>query len=116
MSTVRTRGQELDQEAPFKNIRSIDSVVDTPVELKQPDTKATELSPKDVLIGKLVEIKTRIDGAKEDVDKRQQELALYRDEILRLQGAYKSLIEYGVFLNYLEYDEQTQQLKATMDN
>lgn len=122
MSTVKTRGLEEQDQPLFEVVKPSSEPIpsDNTQMLEMLDKVAEkvkpELSPKDVLIAKLVEIKTKIDSAKEDVDKRQNELALFRDEILRLQGAYKSLIEYGVFLNYLEYDEETKQFKAAMDN
>lgn len=77
-----------------------------------PGPKKTDLSEKDsakirsLLIGKLAMINEKIEAAKSEYKKREDEISLFRDELLKLHGSYKTLLELGISMGYIDVDDK----------
>lgn len=74
-------------------------VVET--EQQNPEVENSENKSADTLIKKAVENKAALDNIDREIKSREAQLSSLREERLRLQGSYRSLLELGVQLGYI---------------
>ena len=60
-----------------------------------------EANPKDIILGELSSLKTRLENIDVEINRRAAEFKVFEEEKLRLQGSYKSFLELAVKLKYI---------------
>lgn len=59
-----------------------------------------------IFIEKVMDIKKGLDFINADITKKEKELQLYKEEKLRLEGAYRYLLEVGISLGFIKTDTE----------